>query len=210
MKKTTIIAIVGIILILGLWVYTFLSLQSQKEEIEYWQNKYNELKDSQRDKENSSFDENQQEENNQVTIPDEYDISSFTPIKAQDIAEISQNKKVVILIARSNCGWCRAYVPILKEAQAELDIPIYYINMLDIREIQKVNGEDEWVTIDQTAENLLRNMATNSSFQDFMKENYGKTPLTLVIENNTLIGGIAGWRESSEVVISTLNSFGIN
>ena len=51
----------------------------------------------------------------------DYDVSSFTEIKAKDIKSKTKSKLQVVYIGRETCGWCAAFLPNLWDAQKEFD-----------------------------------------------------------------------------------------
>ncbi len=208
MKKNNnmlgIFTIVALILLIGIGVYSAISTRKYQNEVKDLRKQVTDLNNA-----NANNTSESQSGQDQIEVPEEYDVSAFEKIKAQDIANISKGQKAVIIIAREDCGFCRLFVPVLTQVKKEMNIPVYYINFYDIEEVQLVNGEYQWVTIDQEAEDLLINMKTNSENTNFMKKNYGGTPLTIVVEDNTLIGGISGWIDSTEEVKNILTGYGV-
>lgn len=120
----------------------------------------------------------------------DYDVSEFDEIKASDLSKESKNKTIVVYIGRSSCGYCVQFVPILKSVQEKYNFTTKYI---DIAKIIDYNSSS---ISDQDAYNLLTNMKTNSEQKGIM-EQFGSTPMTLVIKNNTIIDSIVGATDES-------------
>lgn len=120
----------------------------------------------------------------------DYDVSEFDEIKASDLSKESKNKTIVVYIGRSSCGYCVQFVPILKSVQEKYNFTTKYI---DIAKIIDYNSSS---ISDQDAYNLLTNMKTNSEQKGIM-EQFGSTPMTLVIKNNTIVDSIVGATDES-------------
>lgn len=120
----------------------------------------------------------------------DYDVSEFDEIKASDLSKESKNKTIVVYIGRSSCGYCVQFVPVLKSVQEKYNFTTKYI---DIAKIIDYNSSS---ISDQDAYNLLTNMKTNSEQKNIM-EQFGSTPMTLVIKNNTIVDSIVGATDES-------------
>lgn len=120
----------------------------------------------------------------------DYDVSEFDEIKASELSKESKNKTIVVYIGRSSCGYCVQFVPILKSVQEKYNFTTKYI---DIAKIIDYNSSS---ISDQDAYNLLTNMKTNSEQKGIM-EQFGSTPMTLVIKNNTIVDSIVGATDES-------------
>lgn len=120
----------------------------------------------------------------------DYDVSEFDEIKASDLSKESKNKTIIVYIGRSSCGYCVQFVPILRSVQEKYNFTTKYI---DIAKIIDYNSSS---ISDQDAYNLLTNMKTNSEQKGIM-EQFGSTPMTLVIKNNTIIDSIVGATDES-------------
>lgn len=120
----------------------------------------------------------------------DYDVSEFDEIKASDLSKESKNKTIVVYIGRSSCGYCVQFVPVLKSVQEKYNFTTKYI---DIAKIIDYNSSS---ISDQDAYNLLTNMKTNSEQKGIM-EQFGSTPMTLVIKNNTIVDSIVGATDES-------------
>ncbi len=127
---------------------------------------------------------------NSTDISADYDVSEFDEIKASDLSKESKNKTIVVYIGRSSCGYCVQFVPILKSVQEKYNFTTKYI---DIAKIIDYNSSS---ISNQDAYNLLTNMKTNSEQKGIM-EQFGSTPMTLVIKNNTIVDSIVGATDES-------------
>ena len=120
----------------------------------------------------------------------DYDVSKFDEIKASDLSKESKNKTIVVYIGRSTCGYCVQYVPVLKAVQEKYDFTTKYID------IAKIIDYSTSSISDQDAYSLLTNMKTNSEQKGIM-EQFGSTPMTLIIKNNTIVDSIVGATDES-------------
>lgn len=126
----------------------------------------------------------------------EYDVSMFKEIKAKDINELSQNNKIIVFLGRSSCGYCAMYAPVLKDIQNNKNVTIYYLNIAEVIDYQGVTTSG---ILDEEADNILHNLETTTDTATEVLNEYGATPLTLVIEDNKLIDGIVGYTEYENV-----------
>lgn len=116
-----------------------------------------------------------------------YDKSYFTKIKASNIELLSQNKKMVLWIGSSLCSHCAQYAPIITTVGKTNKIPIFYIDILTI-----YGSTADGVRIkDQESYDIMVNLKTDEENKNVMDE-FGSTPMTLIIENNTIIGSNVG------------------
>lgn len=120
-------------------------------------------------------------------VASDYDVSEFKEIKAQDIAKESKGKNIIIYVGRSTCGYCVQYVPILKEVQGKYNYKTYYIDIAKILDFESSTGG----ILDEDANDIMQKID-----KDFMKENWGATPLTLVVKDSKLVDSIVGYVNS--------------
>lgn len=117
-------------------------------------------------------------------VASDYDVSEFKEIKAQDIAKESKGKNILIYVGRSTCGYCVQYVPILKEVQGKYKYTTYYIDIAKILDFESSTGG----ILDEDANDIMQKID-----KEFMKENWGATPLTLVVKDSKLVDSIVGY-----------------
>lgn len=141
---------------------------------------------------NSSSESSEKESSDEQSNSSSYDVSSFKEIKAKDIEKESKNKTIVIYIGRSTCGYCVQYVPILKSVQEKFGYTTYYIDIAKI--LDYTNGG----VLDEEANKTMKNMKTSSSQKDVMND-WGATPLTIVVKNNQIIDSIWGYTDEETV-----------
>lgn len=137
---------------------------------------------------------NGNESGNGSEVAEEYDVSAFKEIKAQDIKKESKGKNILIYVGRSSCGYCIQYVPVLKEIQEKYNkYTTYYIDIAKILDFSGTGG-----VLDKEADEIMQKLD-----KDFMKSNWGATPLTLVVKDSKLVDSIVGYvpAESLETLV---------
>ena len=99
--------------------------------------------------------------------PTEYDVSMFESIDVEKFEKIfKSDKKSLVYLGRSTCGFCVKFLPNLQQAQEEYGYKTYYLDITtvdskDTEKIQKLNS--------------------------FLKDNYGYTPMVLVVKNGKIL-----------------------
>ena len=124
-----------------------------------------------------------------------YDTSAFIEIKGKDVIKESKNKTIVVLIARQTCGYCAMFAPTITEISEEYDFKVRYVDLAKIVDIYSPN----WDVTDQESYNTLANLEAVKGFEDFMEE-FGATPMTVVIRDGKIVGGIVGAYPKENVV----------
>ena len=124
-----------------------------------------------------------------------YDTSAFKEIKGKDIKKESKNKTIVVLVARQTCGYCAIFAPTITEISEEYDFQVRYIDLEKIIDIYSPN----WDVIDEESYNTLVNLDAVSGFETFMDE-FGATPMTIVVKDGKITGGIVGAYPKENVV----------
>lgn len=115
-----------------------------------------------------------------------YDVSELKEIKGSDIIQES-NEKIVVMIGRETCGYCAAYAPIISKVTKEYNIKARYIDLEKIEDV--MTGE----IIDQKSYDTIYNLDTTNNTINFMSQNFGSTPLTIIVENGTLTNALVGY-----------------
>lgn len=131
----------------------------------------------------------------------DYDVSMFKEIKASELKK-NTNDLSVVYIGRSTCSWCAAFLPRLWEAQEEYGYKTLYIDIAKIMDF-KNNGE----ILDQKAYNIMINL-TGKNYETYVKDNFGATPMILIMKNNKIVGAQTGYSEYEEFK-KILNDAGI-
>lgn len=132
--------------------------------------------------------ENTNSSNEEVEYNTNYDVSMFEEIEASALKSSTKGKTQVVYIGRESCGWCAAFLPNLWDAQDEYDFTTLYIDIAKI--IDFSNGD----IIDQESYDIL-NKLTGEGYETYMEENFGSTPMILIIKDNKIIGGQTGYSE---------------
>lgn len=131
----------------------------------------------------------------------DYDVSMFKEIKASELKKNTKDLSVVY-IGRSTCSWCAAFLPRLWEAQEEYGYKTLYIDIAKIMDFTN-NGE----ILDQKAYNIMINL-TGKNYETYVKDNFGATPMILIMKNNKIVGAQTGYSEYEEFK-KVLNEAGI-
>lgn len=117
-----------------------------------------------------------------------YDTSAFTKIKPSELSTISQGKKIVVWIGRQGCSYCSLYAPTIKSVTKDLGIKAYYIDLGAMYDA----SSGEWQLVDEEGYNAITNLQkADASAEELMKD-FGATPMTLVIKDNTVVNGATG------------------
>ena len=112
-------------------------------------------------------------------------------IKPKDIEKESKNKTILVYIGRETCGYCVQYVPFLTEVQKTLgSYTTYYIDIAKI--LDYVNGG----ITDNESNDIMVNLATVKEQKDVMND-WGSTPMVLVIKNNKITNSLIGYTDAS-------------
>lgn len=118
-----------------------------------------------------------------------YDTSAFTKVKAQDLEKLSKKDTIIVWIGRQGCGFCSQYVPTITSIGEKLDEPIYYLDLADIIDF----SSNPATIIDDEAYDLLVNFQTDGATENKdVMEQFGSTPMTLVIKKNKIVGNYVG------------------
>ena len=118
----------------------------------------------------------------------DYDVSMFEEIEASDLKKSTKGKTKVVYIGRESCGWCAAFLPNLWDAQKEFDFTTLYID------IAKIIDFSDGAVIDQDSFDILMKLS-GKGYESYMEDNFGATPMILVIKDNKIIGGQTGYSE---------------
>lgn len=131
----------------------------------------------------------------------EYDVSMFKEISASEIEENTKDKLSVVYVGRSTCSWCAAFLPSLQKAQKEYGYETLYVDIAKI--IDFSNGD----VIDQDSYDTMMAL-TGDDYDGYMKENFGSTPMILIMKDNKIVGAQTGYSEYEDFE-KILNDAGI-
>ena len=113
---------------------------------------------------------------NTGTEDNEYDVSMFTEISAEELVNLFYSEeKSLIYIGRPTCGYCVAFLPSLQQAQKELGYQTYYYDISNVT-------DDQYNAI--------------TGLNDFMANNFGYTPMVIVVQGGQILsadGSGEGW-----------------
>lgn len=131
----------------------------------------------------------------------DYDVSMFEEIKASDVKNKTKKDIQVIYIGRSTCSWCAAFLPTLWEAQEKYGYTTLYIDIAKIIDFStgSVTDQDSFDTL---------NALKGNGYETYMEENFGATPMVLIVKDNKIIGASTGYSEY-EAFVKVLNDAGI-
>ena len=138
-------------------------------------------------------DTTQQQQESDTATSYTYDTSAFKAIKASEIKTASKSETIVVLIARQGCSYCSYFAPVITQVAKDYGITVRYIDLATI-----IDFSQRLIT-DETAYDTLSNLQGSGEWKDFAKNNITGTPLTLIIKNNKVVGGIGGYTEAAGV-----------
>ena len=142
------------------------------------------------DEEDSYYDENDYSDDDLT-----YSISEFKEINARDIYNESRGNTIVLWVGRQSCGFCAMYAPVMENVASDFGIVARYI---DLEKIINFNVLEPYIE-DDIAFTILSNLSGKGKWMNFARDNMGGTPLTLIIKDNQVIGGVSGYVEESSL-----------
>ena len=128
-------------------------------------------------------------------VPNGYDTTPFKEIVGKDILEESKDDTIVVLVARQSCGYCAMYAPVITKVSDNYDFTVRYIDLEKVIDVFSPN----WDVIDQESYNAMVSLPTASGYETFM-DDFGATPMTIVIKNGKIIGGVVGYVEEDTLI----------
>lgn len=118
----------------------------------------------------------------------EYDVSMFETIDLDGLKDTFNSDEIeVVYFGRPTCSYCVQFLPVLQKAQSEFGYTTKYV---DISTISEDDAEE------------IKDM------DDFLNENYGTTPLVILVKDGKLIEGHIGYAEY-DTFVEFLNDNGI-
>ena len=130
-----------------------------------------------------------------------YDVSMFREITASDIESETKDKLQVIYVGRETCGWCAAFLPNLWQAQEEYGYETLYVDIAKIIDFSNNSISD------QTSYDVMMKL-TGDNYENYMEENFGATPMILVMKDNKIVNAQTGYSEYEDFE-KMLNKAGI-
>ncbi len=148
--------------------------------------------------------QNPSEEQTPPSENTEYDVSSFKEVSATELESQSKSSTKVVYIGRSTCGYCTAFIPTLKKAQEEYNYTTLYIDIAKIIDFTL----PEFKILDQKGFDSIINLDTTDDYKGYLDQNFGATPMVLILKNSKVIAIQTGYNEYDEFK-SFLNTNGI-
>lgn len=112
----------------------------------------------------------------------EYDVSMMKEVKVDEFKEVAESKKIqVVYIGRPTCGYCVKFLPTLQKAQKEYKYKTVY---LDITNVASQEDQEKILAYDND--------------EGFLKENFGSTPMVLLMKDGKLVDTKVGYTEYAD------------
>lgn len=116
------------------------------------------------------------------TGSEQYDVSMFTSVTADTLKEATASDDAkIVYIGRSTCGHCVNFLPILQQAQKDYGYETLY---LDITTVTTTEQQDKILELDNE--------------EGFLNENFGGTPMILLMKNSQIVDTWLGYAEYAE------------
>ena len=137
------------------------------------------------------------EEDYDTSIGDEaYSTESFVKILPSEIVSLSKGETIVVWVGRQSCSYCGMYAPVISDVGKDNNVIIYYVDLEDL-----INFDSQYPYIsDERNYYILEGLDGIKGWETFAKDNMGGTPLTLIIKDNKVIGGLSGYTEETGVL----------
>lgn len=133
-----------------------------------------------------------------------YDTSVYNVIKPSEIAKASKGKTIVLWVGRQSCGYCGMYAPYINEALNNYGIKGYYV---DLATLINFNAAESYVS-DEEEFGILAGLKGEGEWDGFAEDNVGGTPLTLIIKDNKVVGGLSGYTDTN-AIMQVFNDAGV-
>lgn len=139
---------------------------------------------------NTKVDTSNGTQNETTEYNTDYDVSMFEEIEAKDLKKKTKGELSVVYIGRESCGWCAAFLPNLWQAQEDYEFKTLYIDIAKIIDFASENYD----ILDQDAFDTLSALS-GEGFENYMEQNFGATPMILVMKDNKIIKAQTGYGE---------------
>ncbi len=115
--------------------------------------------------------------NSETETETEYDVSMFKTINADEFIDAYNGSELqVVYFGRATCSFCVKFLPSLQQAQKEYGYKTLYVDI---------------TTVDSEAQQKL------TSLNDYISENYGRTPMILLVKDGQIVASQMGYTEYS-------------
>lgn len=139
---------------------------------------------------NTKVDTSNGTQNETTEYNTDYDVSMFEEIEAKDLKKKTKGELRVVYIGRESCGWCAAFLPNLWQAQEDYGFKTLYIDIAKIIDFASENYD----ILDQDAFDTLSALS-GEGFENYMEQNFGATPMILIMKDNKIIKAQTGYGE---------------
>lgn len=114
----------------------------------------------------------------------DYDVSMFTTVTADTLEDaVEGDTAKIVYIGRDSCGYCVQFLPILQQAQEDYEYETLY---LDITTVTTTEQQDKILAFDNE--------------EEFLKQNFGGTPMVLLMKDGKMIDTWMGYADYSTYV----------
>ena len=111
----------------------------------------------------------------------DYDVSTFEEFTLDNIKDVFESDKLqVVYIGRATCGYCVKFIPTLKQAQEEFGYTTKYLDISKITDAQP------------------KELMAYDNGDKFLEQNFGSTPMVLLVKSGKLVDTWVGYNEYSE------------
>lgn len=122
--------------------------------------------------------------NNTEETNTEYDVSMFNEVDFTGLKNLlTADGTHVIYIGRATCGYCVEFLPTMQQAQSDYGFTTDYFDISTV--IDFANNS----ILDQTAYDYIVGL------NDFMKENFGSTPMVIIYKDGKYKNGTVGYTD---------------
>lgn len=112
----------------------------------------------------------------------DYDVSMFTRVTSDSLKEATASDEAkIVYIGRATCGYCVTFLPVLQQAQKDYGYETLY---LDITTVTTTEQQNQILELDNE--------------EGFLNENFGGTPMVLLMKNSEIVDTWLGAAEYSE------------
>jgi thiol-disulfide isomerase/thioredoxin len=109
----------------------------------------------------------------------EYDVSMMNSVDLDGVLKLFKSEKTqVIYLGRSTCGYCVQFLPVLQQAQKEYGYTTNYLDITTVSDPSKLLEKD--------------------NDEKFLEENYGATPMVILVKDGKLKDTWVGYSEYDE------------
>jgi predicted bacteriocin transport accessory protein len=118
----------------------------------------------------------------ETTSTEDYDVSMFTKVTADTLKDaVSSSTPKIVYIGRSTCGYCVKFLPALQQGQEDYGYETLY---LDITTVTTTDQKNTILELDNE--------------DKFLEENFGGTPMVLLMQDGEIVDTWLGYDEYSE------------